>query len=80
MIADFGCGDAKLSSSVPNKVHSFDLVAVNDKVTACDMRKVCIYVKRSNPSSEIPCQDNRLLRIRKITKGQIENGSRKVSN
>ena len=40
MIADFGCGDAKLSSSVPNKVHSFDLVSVNDKVTACDMRKV----------------------------------------
>jgi len=40
VIADFGCGDAKLSSSVPNKVHSFDLVAVNERVTACDMKKV----------------------------------------
>lgn len=37
MIADFGCGDARLASSLPNTVHSFDLVALNDKVTACDM-------------------------------------------
>ncbi|KAJ8931777.1 hypothetical protein NQ314_015309 [Rhamnusium bicolor] len=39
-IADFGCGDAKLAKSVPQKVHSFDLVAVNDSVIACDMAKV----------------------------------------
>lgn len=39
-VADFGCGDAKLSRSVPNKVHSFDLVAVNEHVTVCDMAKV----------------------------------------
>lgn len=37
IIADFGCGEAKLADSVPQKVHSFDLVAMNDKVTACDM-------------------------------------------
>ncbi|XP_042870697.1 ribosomal RNA-processing protein 8-like [Penaeus japonicus] len=38
IIADFGCGDAKLSMSVPQtKVHSFDLVAANNRVTACDM-------------------------------------------
>lgn len=43
MVADFGCGDAKLSKNVPNKVHSFDLVAANENVTACDMRKVRIY-------------------------------------
>ncbi|GJQ84323.1 hypothetical protein Trydic_g5261 [Trypoxylus dichotomus] len=40
IIADLGCGEAKLSSSVPQEVHSFDLVAVNDFVTACDMSKV----------------------------------------
>ncbi|CAB3368159.1 Hypothetical predicted protein [Cloeon dipterum] len=37
VIADFGCGDARLSFSVQNKVHSFDLVAMNDNVTVCDM-------------------------------------------
>ncbi|PRP78834.1 putative ribosomal RNA-processing protein [Planoprotostelium fungivorum] len=40
VIADFGCGEAKLSASVPHKVHSFDLVAVNDRVTACNMAQV----------------------------------------
>lgn len=40
VIADMGCGEAKISQSVPNKVFSFDLVAVNDFVTACDMAKV----------------------------------------
>jgi len=37
VIADFGCGDAKLAQSVTNKVHSFDLVSVNSYVTACNM-------------------------------------------
>ena len=37
IIADFGCGEAKLAQSVPQTVHSFDLVATNDHVTACDM-------------------------------------------
>lgn len=37
VVADFGCGDAKLAKSVPNKVHSFDLVALSDEVTVCDM-------------------------------------------
>jgi len=40
IIADFGCGEAKLSLAVPNKVHSFDLFALNDRVTACDMSNV----------------------------------------
>ena len=35
--ADFGCGDAQLASSVPQKVHSFDLVATAPGVTACNM-------------------------------------------
>lgn len=40
IIADFGCGEAKLSQSIPHTVHSFDLVAANEHVTACDMAHV----------------------------------------
>ncbi|CAH8623388.1 unnamed protein product [Dicrocoelium dendriticum] len=38
-VADMGCGDARLVDALSSnfKVYSFDLVAVNDKVTACDM-------------------------------------------
>lgn len=39
IIADFGCGEAKLAESVPNQVHSFDLVALNPRVQVCDMSK-----------------------------------------
>lgn len=37
VIADFGCGEALLAASVPHKVHSFDFIALNDRVKACDM-------------------------------------------
>lgn len=38
VVADFGCGDAKLARTFPKvKIHSFDLVAVNQYVTAGDM-------------------------------------------
>lgn len=37
IIADLGCGDARLAQSVTQKVHSFDLVSLNPNVTACDM-------------------------------------------
>jgi len=40
VIADFGCGDARLGQSVPHKVYSFDLQACNDYVTECDMAHV----------------------------------------
>ena len=40
IIADFGCGESELAKSVPHQVHSFDLVAANDCVTACDMAHV----------------------------------------
>jgi ribosomal RNA-processing protein 8 len=40
IIADFGCGTARLAQSVKNKVHSFDLVASNELVNACDMKNV----------------------------------------
>ena len=40
LVADFGCGEAQLAQSVPHAVHSFDLVANNEFVTACDMAHV----------------------------------------
>lgn len=40
VVADFGCGEAKLAQSVPHTVHSFDLVAANSRVIACDMAHV----------------------------------------
>ena len=40
VVADLGCGDAKVSRAVKNRVLSFDLVAVNDNITACDISKV----------------------------------------
>ena len=39
-VADMGCGEARLSRSVPHRVHSFDLVALNEAVTVCDMARV----------------------------------------
>ena len=40
VIADMGCGRARLAHSVPHRVHSFDLVALDSHVTACDMAHV----------------------------------------
>ena len=38
VVADMGCGDARLGQTLTkNTVHSFDLVANNSWVTACDM-------------------------------------------
>uniref|UniRef100_A0A8R1DUX6 Ribosomal RNA-processing protein 8 n=1 Tax=Caenorhabditis japonica TaxID=281687 RepID=A0A8R1DUX6_CAEJA len=38
-VFDLGCGEAKISEAVgeKHKIRSFDLVAVNDRVEACDM-------------------------------------------
>ncbi len=37
-IGDFGCGEAKLAELLPNhQVHSFDHIAINAKVQACDI-------------------------------------------
>lgn len=46
VIADFGCGEAKLAQSVSHTVHSFDLVAANSYIIACDMAHVPL-AKRS---------------------------------
>ncbi|KAL4156346.1 hypothetical protein PRNP1_005377 [Phytophthora ramorum] len=40
VVADFGCGDARLAESVPNTVHSFDLVSRKPHVTACNIADV----------------------------------------
>lgn len=36
-VADLGCGEARLSREASQRVMSFDLVAMNDSVTECDM-------------------------------------------
>lgn len=41
VVGDFGCGEARLAAAFPNRtVHSFDLVAVNERVTACNIAAV----------------------------------------
>ena len=40
VVGDFGCGDAELAASVPQKVHSFDLVARRPGVVAADIAHV----------------------------------------
>jgi hypothetical protein len=42
VIGDFGCGEAKLAEAVADRhtVYSFDHVAMNDTVVACDMAHV----------------------------------------
>ncbi|XP_058461344.1 ribosomal RNA-processing protein 8 isoform X2 [Malaya genurostris] len=37
LVADFGCGEARLAEAVPHNVYSLDLVAINNSVIACDM-------------------------------------------
>ena len=44
-VADFGCGENKFKNCVPhNQVISFDHVACDDSVIACDMRDVSQYL------------------------------------
>ena len=40
IIADFGCGENKFKDCLPNKVYSFDHVAFDETVIACDMKNV----------------------------------------
>jgi len=49
VVADMGCGEARLGEAVPQKVHSFDLVAANDSVTACDIASVPL------PAASVDC-------------------------
>lgn len=39
-VADMGCGEARLAKDLPHlSVHSFDLVAANERITACDVSR-----------------------------------------
>jgi hypothetical protein len=40
IIGDFGCGEAFLAAELDNLVYSFDHIAINDKVIACNMKQV----------------------------------------
>ncbi|XP_008053851.1 ribosomal RNA-processing protein 8 [Carlito syrichta] len=40
VVADFGCGDCHLASSIRNPVHCFDLASLDPRVTVCDMAQV----------------------------------------
>ena len=40
IIGDFGCGEAFLMQGLPKQVYSFDHIAINDKVIACDISHV----------------------------------------
>ena len=48
IIADMGCGEARLAANVPHQVYSFDLVKTNDRVTVSDMAKVPLDNKSVN--------------------------------
>ncbi len=40
IVGDFGCGEAFLSKELMNKVYSFDHIAINENVIACDISHV----------------------------------------
>jgi len=40
VVVDMGCGEARLAKTLPNLVHSFDLVSVVPGVVECDMSRV----------------------------------------
>ncbi|XP_037030982.1 ribosomal RNA-processing protein 8 [Bradysia coprophila] len=37
VVADFGCGEARLARTIPQKTYSLDLVAKTEDIIACDM-------------------------------------------
>ncbi|KAG8227177.1 hypothetical protein J437_LFUL008061 [Ladona fulva] len=91
VIADFGCGDAQLSKALPNKVHSFDHVALNDRVTVCDMAKTplskgsvdivvfCLSLMGSNLSDYI-AEANRVMKMGGLMKiAEVESRFEDVS-
>eukprot|EP00762_Andalucia_godoyi_P000339 ANDGO_03121.mRNA.2 Ribosomal RNA-processing protein 8 len=40
VVADLGCGTAQLALQVPQTVHSFDMVAANERIQVADMANV----------------------------------------
>ncbi|XP_048350838.1 ribosomal RNA-processing protein 8 [Sphaerodactylus townsendi] len=74
VVADFGCGDCTLARSIPNRVHCFDVAALDPRVTICDMAQVpledasvdvavfCLALMGTN-LCEILEEANRVLRV-----------------
>ncbi|KAI8902940.1 methyltransferase-domain-containing protein [Globomyces pollinis-pini] len=50
VVVDMGCGEAKIAATLHEKltIHSFDLVAANEFITACDISKVPLKSKTVN--------------------------------
>lgn len=46
VVADFGCGDARLAKNVKNKVFSLDLVTNDPSVIVCDMSNTPPFTHR----------------------------------
>ena len=79
VVGDLGCGDAQIAASVRQTVHSFDLVANNPRVTACDVANVplpsaaldvaifCLALMGTNYVDFLR-EAHRLLRLRGILK------------
>lgn len=79
VIADMGCGEAILASKVKHKVHSFDLVALNNRVTVCDIAHLplpkesvdiavfCLALMGTN-SQQFLVEANRILKEKGILK------------
>ena len=89
VIADMGCGDARLArtlKSTHSNIHSFDLVALNDHVQVCDIAHTplndksvdivvfCLSLMGTN-LTEFIHEAHRILRLRGTMK-MIEIGSR----
>uniref|UniRef100_A0A7E4UPV9 Ribosomal RNA-processing protein 8 n=1 Tax=Panagrellus redivivus TaxID=6233 RepID=A0A7E4UPV9_PANRE len=81
VVADLGCGEAKIAQKLSSrlKIHSFDLVAANEHVVACDMSKLpladesvdvvvfCLSLMGTN-LADFFCEANRILKIDGVVK------------
>lgn len=80
IIADVGCGDAKIAKALKgtgHRVHSFDLVTLNDDVVVADMAKLplksesvdvavyCLSLMNTN-LSQFMCEANRIIKIESV--------------
>lgn len=55
-VGDFGCGEAKLMEEIGHdRVISFDHVAINYRVIACDVKSASEYVKDGNLDVVVFC-------------------------
>ncbi|XP_054723039.1 uncharacterized protein LOC129232982, partial [Uloborus diversus] len=80
IIADLGCGDAKISQNFPDRtVHSFDIIALNKNIIACDISHTpladesvdvavfCLSLMGTN-LKDFLCEAHRILKLQGILK------------